>query len=156
MYNIAYSILKNPTNAEDAVQDAFCSLCNNIERYEKLTTQELAALCVVITKNKCLDQIRKLKWQSSVDIEELRFPLQQTAPSPDEFIVKKEETNNFCRIISLLPEIYREIIVLRFYYEFGVKEISLLLNIPVKTIDTRLYRAKKLVERLINNEDKKI
>lgn len=153
MYNIALSILKNSANAEDAVQDAFCSLCHNIERYEKLTTPELAALCVIITKNKCLDQIKKMKWNSPIDIEEIRFPLQQTAPPPDEYVVKKENIDNIHRIISLLPEIYREIIVLRFYYEFGIKEISNLLNVPVKTIDTRLYRAKKLVERLLNDEE---
>lgn len=93
MYNIAFSILKNPTNAEDAVQDAFLSLCNNIKRYKKLSTSELNALCVIITKNKCLDQIKKMKRDSYTNIEEIRFPQQQTEPSPDEYVVKNECTD---------------------------------------------------------------
>lgn len=155
MYNIAFSILKNPANAEDAVQDAFLSLCDNADRYKKLTASELDGLCVIITKNKCLDQIKKMKWNSPVDIEEIRFPPQETSQAPDEYIIKKEGSDNIRRIINQLPEIYREIIVLKFYYEFRTKEIAHLLGLPVKTVDTRLYRAKKLVERLVNDDEKK-
>lgn len=154
MYSIAISILHNPNDAEDAVHDAIVSIVKNISRYDKLTPAELQALCVVITRNKCLDYMRKMNRFSTVDIDEIRLPLDKTESSPETLLVQKEDRYEVQKIISLLPEIYREIIVLRYYYGWGIKKIAKLLNIPVKTVDSRLYRAKKMVGRFWEDEKK--
>lgn len=155
MYNIAFSILNNPNDAEDAVHDAFMSIVKNIGRYDKLTTVEMEALCVVITKNKCLDQIRKTSKLSSIDIDEIRLPLQKMEPTTEDVVMQKEHKRDIQKMISFLPEIYKEIIVLRYYYGFGIKKIAKLLNIPIKTVDSRLYRAKSMIRRLIEDEEKR-
>lgn len=155
MYHIAMAILNNSDNAEDAVHDAFVSIVKNVRHYDKLTMAEMEALCVVITKNKCLDQIRKERRLSPIDVEELRLPAHKLDATPEKIMIKKEHEDELQRIIDDLPEIYKEIIVLRYYYGFGVKKIAKLLDMSVKTVDSRLYRAKSIMRRVIEDEQKR-
>lgn len=155
MYHIAMAILNNSNNAEDAVHDAFVSIVKNVRRYDKLTMEEMEALCVVITKNKCLDQIRRTRRLSPIDVEELRLPVHKMEATPEEIMIRAEHEYEFQRMIDDLPEIYKEIIILRYYYAFGVKKIAKLLDVPVKTVDSRLYRAKSMMRRVIEDEEKR-
>ncbi|MEE0884883.1 MAG: RNA polymerase sigma factor [Faecalimonas sp.] len=155
MYHIAMSILNNPSNAEDAVHDAFVSLVKNLGRYDKLTVSEMEALCVVITKNKCLDRIRRERRLSWDEIDDVSLSMNHKVSTMEEMAVRKEQEHMIQRIVNDLPEIYKEIIVLRYFYEFGTGKIAKLLDIPIKTIDSRLIRAKVMMRRLIEDEEKR-
>lgn len=59
MYKVAYSILKNSADAEDAVHEAFWSIANNFERVCKISRQEIKAYIVIIVKNASIDIYNK-------------------------------------------------------------------------------------------------
>jgi len=64
-------------------------------------------------------------------------------PSPLETVVQAEEQKQIVRVIQLLPDHYREIIVLRFYGEQSYEEMAETLAIPIGTVKSRIFYAVK-------------
>lgn len=153
MYHIALRILKNVDNAEDAVAEAFFSIAKNIDRYDNLSEKEIDSLCSIIVKNKCIDQIRVNSHFAELEIEELVFSPQIQEISTETKFLEQQMESEIRKTVQELPEIYREVIALRYYFGFGVKKIANLLGVPVKTVDNRLYRAKKIMREVLENED---
>lgn len=153
MYYIALKILKNVDNAEDAVAEAFLSITKNISRYDRLSEKEIDALCSIIIKNKCIDQIRLNSHYVELEFEELTLSPHIQEISAETKFIEQQTESKIKKTVQKLPEIYREVIALRYYYGFGVKKIAKLLNVPVKTVDNRLYRAKKIMREAIENEE---
>ena len=153
MYYIALRILRNVDNAEDAVAEAFFSIAKNIDRYDNLSEKEIDALCSIIVKNKCIDQIRANSHFVEIELEELVFSPQIQEISTETKFLEQQMESEIKKIVQELPEIYREVITLRYYFGFGVKKIANLLGVPVKTVDNRLYRAKKIMREVLENEE---
>ena len=59
MYHVGLAMIKNQTDAENAVQEAFLSLAEKFEKYSHLSSSKMTGLCVTIMKNKIIDMIRK-------------------------------------------------------------------------------------------------
>lgn len=80
--------------------------------------------------------------------------LQSTYPEyePASCIESKEEFNQLHRIMEQLPEVLKITLDLKYFYDYSNKEISKILNIPVKTVEMRLYRAKIRLKELLENE----
>ena len=153
MYHIALGILKNVDDAEDAVAEAFLSITKNIHRYDNLSEKEIDALCSIIVKNKCIDQIRVNSHFAELEIEELVFSPQIQEISTEARFCEQQTESEIKKMVQELPEIYREVIALRYYFSFGVKKIAKLLGVSVKTVDNRLYRAKKIMREMLENEE---
>ena len=64
----------------------------------------------------------------------------------------KEEYERLHRIMAQLPEVLKVTLDLKYFYDYSNKEISKILNIPVKTVEMRLYRAKIKMRELLENE----
>ena len=68
MYNVAYNILHNRTDAEDAVQDSFVSVINHLEKIREIDCNETRFYLVIVVKNISLNMLKKKQ----------RHPLSQT------------------------------------------------------------------------------
>lgn len=71
------------------------------------------------------------------------------ASSPLESIVREEDQKQIVRVIQLLTDQYREIIVLRFYGEQGYEEIAETLGIPIGTVKSRIFNAVRECRKLM-------
>lgn len=150
MYHVALGMTKDPDKAGDAVQEAFLSLWENYEKYTHLHGREMTALCVLIVKNKVIDGMRRGKHNSGVELESL--PLYDERPEHDapRMAEMQEQRAAVRRVLELLPEVYRDTLALKYYYEMGNREIAGIQGVSVKTVEMRLYRGKKKFKEVWN------
>jgi RNA polymerase sigma-70 factor (ECF subfamily) len=153
MYHIALSILKNPASAEDAVHEAFFSIAKNFKIYSKLSCREMEGLCVTIVKNKTIDQLRYQKRFSDEVLVNLVLYNEYAEFEPERHYQNKQESVKIHNILKKLPEILRMTVDLKYFYDLRNKEIAKIMNVPVKTIEMRLYRAKIKIRELWENEE---
>lgn len=153
LYHIALSILKEPADAEDAVHEAFLSFAKNFRRYANLSCREMERLIVTIVKNKVIDQLRYRKRFSDEELENLVLYSEYEEFDPERNLEMKDEYNKVQQILKNLPEILRMTLELKFSYGYSNKDISKIMNVSVKTVEMRLYRAKIKLKELWEYEE---
>jgi len=133
LYVLAYAILKNEMDAEDAV-------CNGIlkgyEHLEQLKdSRKLKSWLNVITKNEALKiKEKRALLPGNEKLEEILEPVY-------------DSYNELWDIIQKLKEEYRLVVVLFYYNEMSVKEIARVLEISVGTVKSRLNRAREFLKK---------
>ena len=63
----------------------------------------------------------------------------------EEEVLKSETRDNVRRALDGLDERYRSVVVLLYYQKMSYEQIAAVLRLPVKTVETRLYRARKML-----------
>ena len=71
----------------------------------------------------------------------------------DEYF-EKDEVNDIREAINRLKTLDRDILILRYYHDMSYKEIAGILSMKTKTVETKLKRAKKRLEAVLDNEKK--
>ena len=131
-YITAYALLRNEADAEDAVCNA---ILNGYEHLEQLKNpKKFKSWMLTITKNEALKICRKrmeLPGDESVE--------QMLPPSYDNH-------NELWDIVQSLKEEYRIVIVLFYYNDLSLRDISDVLDISVGTVKSRLNRGRKLLK----------
>lgn len=143
MFHIAYEILHNEQDAEDAVHEAFISISENIKKFYDPICPKTHSYIVTIVENKAIDQYRKGKKHQTV---ELLDEIQGTVASYD-------GDNTLAACILKLPARYREMILLRYYHGYSVKEIASMMDISLTAAIKLNQRAKSKLEKLCKEED---
>lgn len=154
MFYVAMRMLKEQTEAENAVHDAFLSLAEHFERYGRLSCRELGGLCVTITKHKAIDILRKKQHISEKELETLMIGRIDPDHDPQEQLVRDEQTKLVHRVLEQLPEVFKIALDLKYYYQYSNSEIADVLGVSLKTVEMRLYRAKIKMKELIEHEEK--
>ena len=137
LFGYAFRILRNQEEAEDAVQEVFIKLWNLGRKLEEYSSIE--ALAVTMTKNYCLDQLRKHKYVYYEDqINQNHFL--ETEPSPQEQLERKETSDILNGIIEQLPDAYRNMIRLREIEGFSYEEIAKKTNQNINSLRVTISR----------------
>ncbi len=68
-------------------------------------------------------------------------------------LLESEERERVNRALDALDERYRSVIVLLYYQKLPYEEIAAILGVPVKTVETRLYRARKMLRKALGEEE---
>ena len=152
MYHVAFGILKSPAEAENAVQEAFFSIARNYRTYSGICGRKLTALCITIVRNKCIDEIRRQEHFDRKDPEELVLCSMDADIQPEAHMQRREQKELLQRVMSRLPEALYTVLVLKYYQEFSIREIAKQLELSEKTVEMRLYRAKKKMKELLEQE----
>ena len=118
MYYVASQLLKNPLDIEDAVHNAFVSIAERISKIEDPVCLKTKGYVVTITEHKAVDILRKQHRCSELAIED--------APAVP---IDPESKSIFTDCMEQLPERYRQIILLKYYYGFPTKELAKELHI---------------------------
>lgn len=144
MYNIAFSILHNSEDSEDAVHDAFVSIANNFEKINKIPCQEVKYYFVIIVRNISINIYNSNKRRNKYceDLDDFKI-------SVDAKVFENFDYQLLVEKISALPTIYKDIIYLYYHGELTAKEISKILKITPETVWKRAERAKKLLKDIL-------
>lgn len=135
LYAVALKILRDPTQAEDAAQQAWLQVLRNWERVNALDWEAAAKYLVVAAKNAALDLLKKERWTASM-------PEDWDPPAPE------NNTGEYQRLIELifsLPEAYRRVLELKFVEEESNREIARRLKLKESTVSTKIQRGRKLL-----------
>ncbi|MDE6673091.1 MAG: sigma-70 family RNA polymerase sigma factor [Ruminococcus sp.] len=141
MYAVAYKILNNVEDAEDAVHDTFIKIADNFEMIKKFSCQELQSYIVIIVRNTSINIYRKNQKNSEYLT---RLDDNQITINVDFF--ENIDRDELIKAISNLPLIYKDILFLHYFRKYTTKEISEMLAISVDAVWKRIERAKKLLK----------
>ena len=139
VYTVCLSIVKNTYDAENMAQETFLAAYSSLSDFRG---DNFKSWLCRIAVNKSIDYKRK---QARFVFEELKESAEQAGESVEEIFVRNERRQKLEHILSVLPEKYTSIIKAFYYSRLTVKEISRRMELPERTIETRLYRAKKLI-----------
>jgi RNA polymerase sigma factor (sigma-70 family) len=144
LYRTAYYLLGNEQDALDATQDALIRIYSNIGSYRE--EAQFKTWTQRIITNLCIDRFRKRK--DIVSIDEHDLPLRSAKTVEDE-VVLSGLADDIQQAINQLPEHFRTVVVMRYIQDFSYNEISELLDIPLNTVKSHLFRARKLLQGLL-------
>ena len=142
IYNIAFSILKNHENSEDVVQIVFMKIFQMDKNKLPITNE--SSWLYSLTKNETLNYLRKRK--EDVNLDEVYYMTDE-----DKELNKIIDNDNYNRIIAKLNKQEREIISLKILSNMSFKEISLLLDMPMGTVQWKYYTSLYTLRLLLGN-----
>ena len=147
MIKIANSILHNTTLADETVQDCLLKLAEIIEEVPDIPSKRAKALIVIMVKNKTRNNLKSEHYDDVIQIE--------NDDLISDFLADNIATNlGYNRILQEIKDldvIYRDVLILAFVHGFSAKEISEILQVPVRTVETRIYRGRqKIIKKLEN------
>lgn len=152
IFTYAYRMVGNTQDAEDIAQETFLRVYRHLANYDP--QRRFSTWVYAIANNLCIDQLRRRRPTVSLDQplnDEGDLFLEPTATDGDpEHEVEQMELHQMVETaIASLPESYRSVIVLRHLQNLSYEEISRVLDLPLNTVKTRIFRAREaLCKRL--------
>jgi RNA polymerase sigma-70 factor (ECF subfamily) len=140
MYRVAYGLLRNAQDSEDAVQEAFLKLYRG-EAWRQMEDEKNYLARTVWRV--ALDRLPKREERAVEQEEEFA----SGAESPEASAVRGAQSALLRRMIDALPEDLRRVLVLSAIEELNSREIAEMVAIPEGTVRTRLMRAKSELKR---------
>jgi RNA polymerase sigma-70 factor (ECF subfamily) len=139
VFRICLGFSGNPLDAEELAQESYLRA---IRKINSLNNTHLSREWLLkITQNTCLNYVGKkhlVRWFSSTSENE--YVEENT---PESLFVKHEQHKIFKQSVQNLPQIYKEIFILREYDELSYREIAKTLGLKKGTVMSRLYRARR-------------
>ncbi len=158
MLAICMSILKNTADAEDAVTDTFLRIIDNLEKFTAVKQDQLPGLIAICTKNTALNFYRKNARQNahetfSTSLEEEGATMVLIDPDAEieQRVMDQEFISEVAEMIHRLPEEQQVVVALKYYYHYRSNEIAELLGITRNAVDTRLFRAKSNLRKMLDD-----
>lgn len=138
VFRAAYSYLKNRPDAEDIFQEVFLQYFSRLLEFSDREHEK--AWFIRTTINKCKNLLHSAWWKYTVALKE--------AP-----VFSEESDGELLKAVMELPQKYRGIIHLYYYEDYSVREISGLLKLRESTVQSRLFRARKLLKEKLERKD---
>lgn len=141
--NLAYYMLHDPAEAEDAAQEAFLRAYRNLSRYD--CGRSFKTWVMSIASNHCIDRLRRRHFQkfSLDEILPTHPALSSREPGPEEYTIETERSRAMSRLLETLPPKYRSVVILYYWYEMSCTEIADSLDVQEGTVKSRLFRARR-------------
>ena len=146
IYTFCLWLAKSEEYADDLYQDTFLTAIEVIDRIDSEETMKsyLLSISLRLWKNRK----RKLAWRNriapTVEMDE-NFPVDLAYEEKDR-ILEDEKSAVINSAIAALPEKYRVIILLYYMEEIPQEKIAAILHVPIGTVKSRLYAARKLLK----------
>lgn len=149
VYNLAYRMLGNAAEAEDAAQEAF------LRAYTKLDTcdpeRKFSSWILSIASHYCVDRLRRRRGDC-VSIEEdatARWLLDKR-PRPEEQTLQREQSTMIRDLLARLPAQYRLVVSLRYWYDLSYEEIAGMTRTTESAVKSRLHRARQMMAMMLD------
>ena len=144
MFHVANKILHNEQDAEDMVHQAFLKVAENIEKIGDPKCPKTQGYIVTIAENKAIDLYRRRQKRQVVELSD---------DLPGVTAIYEGE-NTLAACILKLPARYREVILLRYYQGYSVKEVAAILGLSLSAASKLNQRAKNRIRELYEKEDR--
>lgn len=148
----ALKLTKKQEMAEDAVHNAFLSIIKEKEKYFNLDCRNFRFSAVIIVKNKCIDLLRKEKPYANINMDDLEIFLETKDKPVEEQVIISSEYAAIRKHMESIDEISRQILIMKYVLGMSYKEIGEQLTMTPKHVDTRIFRAKEKVRKLVEKE----
>ncbi|MDP5276987.1 RNA polymerase sigma factor [Chengkuizengella axinellae] len=147
IFTLIFQMIGHRETAEDLSQEVFIKLFRTLASFQG--NSKFKTWLYRLTVNLVIDHRRSQKKKSVVAwVDELKDKLfTDSSEEPEAKALVKEKQELVHQLINDLPDKYRIIIYLHHLREFSCSEIAEIMQIPTKTVETRLYRGKKRLKQ---------
>lgn len=142
MERTAMRILKEQSDVEDAVQNAFMQMIRHFEKIFEIPCEELPFWLISIVKNEAQAILRKNK--RTVSLEDW-----------DGFTENIDDISGYTELVDLfmrLPETYRSVLELKMLHSYSDKEIAKRLGISETAVSSRATRGRMMLREIVEKE----
>jgi len=161
LFRLARGILRDTTDAEDAVQDAYVLAFTHIDQFREAAS--LVTWLSRIVLNEAFRRLRQRRNMAELDgnddfpgrppiAQVIPFPSARSPATPEEDVARAEIRRVLERAIDNLPDMFRIVFILREIEQMSVEETAACLDIPADTVKTRLHRARRLLDRSLRQQ----
>ena len=153
----AARLLGDSIAAEDVAQDSFLALYRHLNQ---VPTAAFRPWLFRVARNLCLDQLRRRKFKLSLfrdlqkDDDQPFTPVDWAGVTPDSVIETKEANAAIEKAIEELPVKFREAFLLCEVEGLSYEDAAAVMGCPVKTVSTRLFRARQRFKSLVSRQIK--
>lgn len=153
VYNLCYRMLNNGPEAEDAAQETFLRAYTKIKTYN--SNRKFSSWLLTIASNHCIDRIRKRRHQMvSWDDLPPRQIVPAHDPQPEQAALANESQALAHDLLDTLPPDYRAAVVLRYWHDMAYDEIAETMETSVSAIKSRLFRARQMMAKTMQEREK--
>ena len=153
VYVMALSYVKNEADAEDAAQETFVRAFRKLSSFR--AESKFSTWLMSITINEARTRLRRQALIRMEPLDQLPDENMSISPAllrdwreiPSEVLEREEVRNLILRAVEQLPDIYREVFLLRDVEELTVSETAETLNISVPSVKVRLHRARLMLQK---------
>jgi RNA polymerase sigma-70 factor (ECF subfamily) len=158
VYTLARYLLRDPTDAEDAAQECYLRAFRHFETFRG---GPIKPWLLAILRNVCRAEYARRNAFAEVradDVEEAERCTQglwdEGQQTPEAVVLRRFDAATVQRLIAQLPDVFREVIVLREINELSYREIADVIVVPVGTVMSRLARGRALLREAWIAEEK--
>ncbi len=153
IFRVAYIYLHNIHDAEDITQTAFLKAYSNIRNFD--SEKPFFPWIYQITKNLSLNHIQREKLKIKRETDTSNYDSNGDKHNPELQFIKDSEALALKKALIKLDKESRDILILKHWNDCSYQEISEILSIPIGTVMSRLYYArKKLKVEILKMEEK--
>jgi RNA polymerase sigma-70 factor, ECF subfamily len=138
VFHLAFSILGNREQAEDAAQEVFIRIWRALPGYRGLAS--VSTWIYSIARNACLTALKSAGAGRTVSLED---PGTRAAAEKKSGQSDRPHAPDLQRLVAELPEQQRQVVTLFYMEEKSYEQVSRLLGLPLGTVKTHLHRARK-------------
>lgn len=134
--------------ASDLTQDIFLKLVESLPRYRFIG--KFRNYLYTMAVNTCNNYLKKRH------IEQIELTDNFTTDSDTSLIdeiLHDERKETVQKALDLLPEIQREVVILRYYHDLKVKDIATITGVGVSTVQSRIYQGLRKLEKVLEREE---
>jgi RNA polymerase sigma-70 factor (ECF subfamily) len=147
VYNLAYRMLGNSVEAENAAQETFIRMYTKLDTYDP--QRKFSSWLLAIASHYCVDVLRRRR-MNYLSLDDLPPMIELSMPKtaqPEQVIVRDQDASAVQKLLETLPPNYRTPVILRYWYDMSYREIAETMGVTESTIKTRLHRARAKLAR---------
>ncbi|MDX2177462.1 MAG: sigma-70 family RNA polymerase sigma factor [Candidatus Sumerlaeia bacterium] len=151
LFAAAFALVRNEEDARDLSQDAFVKAYNALDRFD--TARPWYPWLYRILRNACLNHLKKHGPHRTTSLDRMadedHMQFEAAADDPVERIQTEQMARHMRQAIGQLKPDFREIILMKHFQEMTYEEIATVLDIPIGTVMSRLFHARKNLAKLM-------
>jgi RNA polymerase sigma-70 factor (ECF subfamily) len=143
-YRLALQILRHPSDAEDALQEAFTKAYVYLDSYSN--KYRFYTWFATIVRNVALSHLKARDWLIAPLSDDTALPVRSLwHESPELAALASNRAHIVREAVNQLPERYRRVLVLRYWHDLTYDEIATLTEQSLGAVKTQIHRAKRLL-----------
>ena len=155
VYNLAYRMLGNAGEAEEAAQEAFLRAYTHLDRYDP--GRSFRTWLLSIASHYCIDRLRRRRFTWMPLEDELASPervrFASKGRNPETAMMQREREAQIQHLLGKLSPTDRAAVTLCYWYDYSYEEIAETLNLTESAVKSRLYRARRALATMMQQEE---
>lgn len=158
LYNFIFRLTNDNQLSEDIVQEVFIKVWKNLRKFDQ--KKKFKTWIFTIARNTAIDFLRKNKeihfseFENGEEENFIENTLSDTAPLPDEMMIKNEDADALKKALDEIPLFYKEVLLLRYMENLTFEEIGKALNKPLNTVKSQNGRALQILKEKLLRQNR--